>query len=126
VSANADISKFLAGMKRAGAETRRRGLRAMDLVGLQVLSQAQDKCPIATGFLQNSATDTPAEFDGNTVTKVIGFSAEYAAAVHENLNASFNTDANPNAQAKFLESEIRVWKDGKFPRYLADSIREGA
>jgi hypothetical protein len=125
MSATTDISNFLAGMKRANAATRQSGLLAMDHAGLQLLSEAQDKCPIDKGDLQNSAVEEPAKFDGNTVTKKLGFTKEYAAAVHENLNANFNTDANPNAQPKFLENTLRDWQ-GRFGKHLADSIREGA
>lgn len=120
---NYDLSEFLSAVRTGSQAVRRAAARGLDRVGLQILSEAQDKCPIDTGHLQNSAVGVPAEVTDGAITKTIGFNAAYAAAVHENLNAHFNTQANPNAQAKFLESTMRQWED-RFGPALADAVQE--
>jgi hypothetical protein len=114
-----DISKFL----QRSAEAQRRAvdaaLKATDEFGyVKVLGDAQSLTPVDTGFLQSSATDEPAELRGTKVTKRIGFNAEYAVFVHEDLNAHHDV-----GQAKYLEASVRN-NASKFAPFVAERVKE--
>jgi hypothetical protein len=118
VSTSADISKMLRGLGQARERARAAGLRAMDIAGEKVLGDAQQLCPVDTGFLQSSATSEPAVERGNKITKQVGFNADYAAAVHENLTAHHEV-----GQAKFLETAIKQ-NARKLREYVASEMRK--
>lgn len=119
MSAYADISQFLAACKNNRELAVQAGLRAMDRAGEQVLGDAQELCPVETGFLKASAYSQPAFIQGNVIKKVIGFNADYAFWVHECLDLH-----HPDGQAKFLETAMRRSKD-KVIRFVLDAM-EGA
>lgn len=119
MSASADIKRFQEDLRRKGAALQQRAVRAMDRFGIYVLSQATERAPIDTGDLRASAQELPAEINGGKVTKVIGFGMEYAAAVHENLNAK-----HKQGQAKFLESAVRE-NESKMAAMLGRIINSG-
>jgi hypothetical protein len=85
VSASADVSRFLAGIEQKKAAAIAAATRALDQFGEQVIGDAQQLTPVDTGFLKASGTTLPAELHDGRITKVIGFSAGYALAVHERL-----------------------------------------
>lgn len=98
-----DASKLIAGLAEAKRRKMEAALRAVDRFGqVPVLSNAQAMTPVDTGFLVASAVEEPARISGETITKQVGFNAEYAAAVHENLTAQHG-----QGQAKFLEESMR-------------------
>jgi hypothetical protein len=57
--------------------------------------------PVRTGALKASGYITPVEVQGEIATVEVGYSAPYAAAVHEDLEAQ-----HPTGQAKFLEQPV--------------------
>lgn len=119
MAGDTDISEFLAGLKKAGNAQIAAAHRAVDLFGLQVLGNAQDKAPVLTGALKASATDLPSELQGEVVVKLIGFNIFYAVMVHEILTAHHN-----QGQAKFLESAIRELAP-KFGPFVAGQVKGG-
>jgi len=70
--------------------------------GLQVQRVAQERTPVDTGNLKNSAFTRK---EGE-MSVLVGFNAAYAVFVHENLEAK-----HPTGQAKFLESALRDNRD---------------
>lgn len=62
---------------------------------------AQEMCPVVTGNLKSSAYINPSE-GGDSVE--VGFTANYAAKVHENPNAG---KGDRKGEPKFLEKAIR-------------------
>lgn len=70
--------------------------------GLKVQRVAQERTPVDTGNLKNSAYTRK---EGE-LSVVVGFGAAYAIFVHEDLEAHHET-----GQAKFLESALRDNRD---------------
>jgi len=74
---------------------------------LMLQGEAQKLTPVDTGNLRGSAFPSIQEMSGaveetkNRVSITIGFNAEYAAAVHENLEIRFR-----NGTAKFLSKAV--------------------
>lgn len=68
-------------------------------VGHALISAAQKRTPVLTGFLQNSGIVVEV---GKPLAVEIGFNATYAAAVHERLELT-----HTQGQSKFLESALR-------------------
>lgn len=102
MSVSADISAWLTAAQKAKEADIAAARSAVDEFGKKVLGDAQQLCPVDTGFLQGSATSSPAKIEGNGVTKDLGFNASYAIFVHENLTAHHDV-----GQAKFLETSIK-------------------
>lgn len=96
-----DVSKFLSGLGAARAAQLAAARAAVDVFGEQVIGDAQQLTPVKTGALQASGTTEPANVDGEAISKVIGFNTNYAAPVHERLNARHAV-----GQAKFLETAM--------------------
>mgnify|MGYP000645025530 CR=1 FL=1 len=71
---------------------------------LLIKREAQEKTPVDTGNLKNSAyTDSEG---GNNPAAVIGYQASYAPFVHEDLEARHD-----NGEAKFLEKAVNENQD---------------
>ena len=102
MSASCDISGFLKGMADADGKVPAAAVRAMAQFGEHVLGDAQVLAPVKTGALKASGATEPAELAGANVTKLIGFNTDYAAAVHEVLDAH-----HPQGQAKYLETAVQ-------------------
>ena len=113
-----DVSQFLKGLGDARAAQLAAARLAVERFGEQVIGDAQQLTPVKTGALQASGTTEPAIVDGESIQKTIGFNVDYAAAVHEKLNASHSI-----GQAKFLESAMKADTD-KFGRFVADQVKE--
>jgi len=97
-----DVSQFMQGLDEAAAKRIiPAALKAVDDFGEHVLGVAQADCPVKTGALQNSGTTLPAVMVGSAITKTIGFNTNYAAAVHENLEAH-----HTQGHAKYLANAI--------------------
>lgn len=93
--------------------------KALEQFAAHVIGDAQQLCPVLTGFLQASGTWEPAEVKGDSITVVIGFNAIYAAAVHENLTARHLV-----GQAKYLESAIQA-NAPKLPGWMESNVGSG-
>lgn len=115
-----DATEFKAGLKAASAAVKAAALRAADVFGdVQILGDAQEMAPVATGFLKSSGTTEPAVMaaDGG-ISKRIGFNAIYAVYVHEDLEAHHD-----DGQAKFLEESMRRGLP-KFGPFVAGQIKD--
>lgn len=113
-----NLGPFQQALKAADGKARQAALRAINQFGAHVLGEAQKLAPIDTGNLKNSDVSVPAELHGDQVTKVIGFNAEYAAAVHERLNVHHN-----QGQAKYLNKAV-MDNQPKLDSFVADRVRE--
>ena len=111
-----DISQFLAGMSAIRDRRIAAAVRAVDQFAAHVLGDAQQLCPVDTGALKASATSAPAKVEGTLIEAEIGFNTDYAAAVHERLDAR-----HPQGQAKFLETAMRN-NAPKFGPFMARRI----
>jgi len=77
-----DMTEFNANLARFVEASRDEAARFTVQVSESILSQAQKRAPVLTGFLKGSSLR--AEVDGGGgLTHEIGFTAIYAAAVHE-------------------------------------------
>ena len=82
---------------------------------------------VKTGALQGSGTpgrsatdiaaEHPAEFEEGKLRKEIGFNTDYAAAVHENLEAHHDV-----GQAKFLEAAMNE-NQSKMAPFVAEAVK---
>jgi hypothetical protein len=79
---------------------------------------AQQLVPVKTGALQGSGTTEPAKIDGEKITKLVGFNTDYAAAVHEKLQAQHAV-----GEAKFLEHAMSQ-NAAKFTGFVAGRVKE--
>lgn len=68
--------------------------------GMKIQASSQQRAPVDTGNLKGSAYTRKARVGGKSVE--IGYTANYAIYVHENLEARHTV-----GQAKFLESALR-------------------
>lgn len=75
--------------------------------GGQILEIAQRNCPVKTGRLKNSGYVHVLGYEVE-----IGFTADYAATVHEDTSASHDT-----GEAKFLETPFKT-----APQILPEAI----
>lgn len=62
------------------------------------------KVPVDTGFLQGSGYIEPAKIDGGTIEGAVGYSADYARIVHDNMNGRIKNYKRPGSGPKFLEA----------------------
>jgi hypothetical protein len=112
MSEGADIQEFLKRLAEGGEIVRAAASKALDQFAEQVVGDAQQLCPVKTGTLKGSgikgrnaravAADVPLVDNGDTLEKTVGFNTNYAAAVHERLDAT-----HKDGQAKFLEASLR-------------------
>lgn len=68
--------------------------------GEAIIADAQVHCPVEWGTLQGSGTVDDSRLDQGEVT--MGFNTNYAAAVHENMDAHHS-----QGEAKFLENAVK-------------------
>lgn len=113
----ASISKFVSMLRGRHSAVADAAIHAVDEFGEQVIGDAQQLTPVDTGALQASGTTEPAELDGHVVKKEIGFNTDYAAAVHENLNAHHDV-----GQAKYLETAMKE-DQKKFNPFMEKRIK---
>lgn len=126
-----DIENFIKSLQQ---EYRPRAHKAAVKAGYRfcnhVLKDAQILCPVDTtknaphpGFLKDSAMIGDA--DESNLQWMIGFNAEYAAAVHECLTnwKSGKTIIHPQGQAKFLETAMRA-DVPDFPNYVLNAMEQ--
>ena len=122
MSARLDVGNLIRAMGKARADVRAEAARAVEAYAWVTLAKAQTYTPIRTSALQASGTVAPPTFGGSSVSVFLGFNTPYAAAVHENVGANFDLDANPLARAKFLELAIRETAPGFVP-FVAERLR---
>jgi len=71
---------------------------ALEQVAFEILKEAKVRVPVDTGFLRSSGS---IEVRAHSV--VITFGADYAAAVHERTDRTYQ-----NGEAKYLEKAVNV------------------
>jgi hypothetical protein len=141
-----DIEAYLNSLEKEYLpRARAAALRGVDVFGEFLLGESQQICPQSptdaeipgagaphgkdeiknprftghSGFLRGSATSEPAVQVGTDIQKSIGYNADYAAAVHENLEAHHDE----GTQAKFLETPMRQHADKLVP-YVLDELKK--
>lgn len=140
---SADPSAFIRSLDPSGpifARVLAAGRRALKQFAQHVIGQAQQLAPQSpsnqyipgirkpqilnprwtghTGFLRDSAFVMEVEWDGVRLTVTIGFGAEYAVYVHEDLTAQ-----HTNGQAKYLETAVRN-NQHKLAEFVMAAIRQ--
>jgi hypothetical protein len=108
-----DASAFQRGLREGGRRFLAAAARGVDVFSEQVVGDAQQLAPVATGTPAGSGTpgrsaaevaaDVPISTTDASISKTIGFNTDYAAAVHENLEAH-----HTQGQAKFLEAALQA------------------
>jgi len=144
---SADASQFLKGLDIADQRVRAAAIKTVDRFAQVVLGDAKDLCPVSatsptiesprtgakiknpyytgkSGALRKSGAATPAALVGTRIEATIGFNANYAAAVHERLDALHNYPGavNPLAQAKYLESPMNQRRP-QFLSFVEDEVK---
>ena len=114
-----DTGQFTKGLGDALERARRAAQKGLTDFGQHVIGDAQEICPKDTGYLKDTGVSKPATVDGDVVTVVMGFNANYATPVHENLTAR-HADGT---EAKFLSKALSL-NAPKMQPYVAGVIRE--
>lgn len=123
-----DIAGFVARLKKMTAVQNAAMERAIDYFLLSVLRDSKDKpprVPVDTGFLQSTGYTEPAKIEGKHILASIGYSANYAVYVHDNLNGRIKHYKRPGSGAKFLSTHL----DARRPELtinLEKAMGEGA
>lgn len=142
MSASADPSAFIRSLDPSGplrARVLAAAKRALKQFAQHVTGEAQQLAPQSpsnqyipgkrkpqilnprwtghSGFLRDSAFVREVEWDGTRLSVLIGFGAEYAVYVHEDLTAH-----HTNGQAKFLETAVRN-NQHKLAEFVMAAIR---
>lgn len=106
MSARKDLAKLLSRLDAVDDDIRDEVRKGVDAFAQMVIGNAQERAPVDTGYLADSGKAEPARMTFRSISARLGFNSAYAAAVHEAVDANFNTQRNPDAQAKFLESAM--------------------
>ena len=101
MSARIDINPFLETLRKKRREAISALITSTDVSAEQIIGDAQQITPVDKGVLQGSGTTTPAEYSDGKISKELGFNTDYAAAVHENLEAKHRV-----GEAKYLEKAM--------------------
>ena len=109
MAASADISGFMRGLGEGQKKALAAARVGVNKMAAAVIGRSQALAPVKTGALKGSGTQTPAEMHGTSITAEVGHNVDYAAAVHERLDAK-----HPQGQAKFLETAMNE----KAPRFV--------
>ena len=96
------FDKFRRSLKKVESKYEKRFADALKVMGLFVQRESQQIVPIDTANLKRSAF-TRSSGRGFKVEVRVGYTAEYAIYVHENLEAN-----HPVGENKFLEKILRV------------------
>lgn len=75
--------------------------RYIVMKGEQIITRGKELVPVETGYLKGTGSVGSPKTQGDTVTLMVGFYADYAYFVHENLTAR-----HVNGQAKYLEQAV--------------------
>lgn len=103
----ASFEKVMKNLNREIEGIRGRTMKGL-IRGTIIIRRAMDTgsplIPVDTGNLRQSWFVTTLEGNKNKPVLIMGFSANYATSVHENVGAHFR---RPGAGAKFFESAIK-------------------
>ena len=106
------LTQVLDNIKKAVALAGEATTEGLYAAGLIIESESIDRTPKDTGHLRNTAYT---EAQGNKAQ--VGYSAEYAVKVHEDLNAKHKI-----GEAKFLENAAKA-KEQEALAALGDAIK---
>jgi len=95
------INAVLAKIKAETTKTNSKFEQGLYLAGLHLQRESQKIVPVDKGILKNSAFTRKS--NSTTPDVIVGYTANYAVFVHENLDATHK----PGKQAKFLEEPLR-------------------
>jgi hypothetical protein len=112
-----DVSELLKGLDAARDKMLAAAEQAVDQYAEHVLGDAVQLTPVLTGALAASGTTLPIEVNGTSIKKEIAFNTDYAAAVHENLDAHHEV-----GQAKYLSTALEQ-NAPKLGPFIADAIK---
>ena len=113
-----DVSQFLSGLEGAHQKQMAAAVKAIDDYAEHVLGDAQQLCPVDIGTLQGSGKSEPIQVEGSSISKKIGFNTDYAAAVHENMEAH-----HTRGQAKYLSTAMSN-NAGKLGPFIAQKTKD--
>lgn len=111
-----DIKKRLEEMRKADAVLKSAG-EILYREATKIMNASKPLVPVDTGFLRQSGHVQLPYINGNRVTVTMGYAAEYAVYVHENLNAR-----HKSGTSKFLSIPFLAWKQGALST-IADGFR---
>lgn len=97
------VNRVLGKMRKATKSYAARAERGLKLAGVFVQSRSQRIVPVDTSNLKGGAFTRNIGGKGFKADVIVGYVADYAVYVHENLDARHK----PGKQAKFLESVVR-------------------
>ncbi len=119
MASKVDIDAFLKSLQQDYLPRAHAAIKvAVNKFGHYVLGEAQELCPVKTGFLMASGFATPPTGDGTATSMEIGFNASYALYVHENLTA-----VHSQGQAKFLETAMNNHA-AELPSYVLQELQK--
>jgi len=101
------MSKVLANLKKSTLTTAAGVERGLKDAGLFLQRESQKIVPVDTSNLKGGAFTRNVGGKGFDANVVVGYVADYAVAVHEDLQAKHK----PGKQAKYLEQPAREKKD---------------
>ena len=117
MSSSTDISSFVRGLDQGRRRIARATREAAQEHAQKVLAKAVYYCPKGeSGNLAASGEIGQIKLSGDAVSIDVGFTAPYAAIVHEDLTA-----AHDDGQAKFLE---RAQRELPLAPFVANKIRQ--
>ena len=108
------VAEVNAALKRQGVGIKKNALAGLYSFGLKVRRLAQQRVPIEKGILKASAYTRPGE---DKMSIDVGFSADYAWYVHENLEQKLKGKPRPSRLGVY-------WGPAGQPKYLESSLNE--
>jgi len=109
------IAETLAALNSAIAEIENKTMAGLLAGGLTIQGEAQKKVPVEYGNLRGSAYTRKAQ-DGSLAVEV-GFTAEYAWYVHENMEQKLKGQPRPSGLGVY-------WGPAGGPKYLDRAVTE--
>jgi len=110
--------------------------RGLKKAGIHLLGKSQKEVPVDKGILRASGFVRKTNGSGMNAEIGVGYTAEYAIYVHENLDAVHGAEYNqkyadgsekqrgPNQKAKFLEDPAREERGTMFSIIEAEVLKE--
>jgi hypothetical protein len=93
---------------------------ALYTFGADIMTRSEPRVPLDTGFLSSTGhTDLPTIL-GNEITVMIGYNADYALIVHENLDPHVHWK-RPGSGPKYLEGPAREMEH-ELPGRIAEAV----
>lgn len=142
VSKITGVEQVLANIKRVEIAAGRGVEKGLKLGGLLIQADSQKEVPVDQGVLKNSSFTRKLSGMGHTANIGVGYTAAYAAYVHENLDAAHGDEYNEkyateiagdlerrrDAKGRFLKNK-KKWHNrgsGQKAKFLEDPARRDA